>query len=261
MLRDAWLYRGFILSSVLREFQARYQGSSLGLVWSIAQPLAMILIYNLIFAGMMRSRMPGQTDPYMYSIYLCSGIIAWGLFFEALSRLSMVFVERANLIKKSGFPKICLPILVVLSALLNFGIMLVLFIVFLVISGHFPGWIIISIIPVLIVQIAFVAGLGIILGTMNVFLRDISHLINIVLQLWFWLTPVVYLTSMVPEKYQFLITLNPMAIIIASYQQVIVYHTGPACLPLCKVGLVSIALLILGGFFFRANSGEMADEL
>ena len=122
MLRGLWAYRGFVLGSVKREFQSKYVNAMLGAVWSVLSPLAMILVYTVIFSEVMRAKLPGNDSGAAYSIYLCAGILTWGLFAEIVARGQNMFLEQANLIKKISFPRICLPIIVVMNALVNFGI-------------------------------------------------------------------------------------------------------------------------------------------
>ena len=115
MLAGLWAYRGFVLGSVKREFQARYSNAILGSLWSLLNPLALILVYTVIFAEVMRSKLPGNPSGFAYSIYLCAGILTWGLFAEIVARAQTMFIDQANLIKKISFPRICLPLIVVLS--------------------------------------------------------------------------------------------------------------------------------------------------
>src|SRR5690606_2441666 len=110
-----------------------------------------------------------------YSIYLCSGILAWGLFAEITSRSQNVFLEHANLLKKLSFPRLCLPITIVITALLNFGIIFSLFLLFLLVSGNFPGWVVIATVPMLVLHVGFAIGLGMVIGVLNVFFRDVGQ--------------------------------------------------------------------------------------
>ena len=174
-------YRGFIIDSIRRDFQARYQSSFLGALWLILQPVAMISVYTLVFSSLMRARLPDMNSPFAYSIYLCSGVLTWGLFTETLNGLVNVFLNNANILKKLNFPHICLPIIVSVSSLINFLIIFALFVLFMLVSGTFPGWIFFAIIPVLVVQMIFTVGLGIILGVMNVFVRDVGQFVAILL--------------------------------------------------------------------------------
>ena len=141
MINKIWSYRGFILGNVRREFQAKYRNSLLGSLWSIIQPLSMIVVYTVIFANVMRAKLPGVDSTFAYGIYLCAGTLTWGLFAEITGRAQTVFIENANLIKKLNFPRICLPVVVILNAGLNFAIIFSLFTAFLILTGNFPGWV------------------------------------------------------------------------------------------------------------------------
>jgi lipopolysaccharide transport system permease protein len=261
MLKGVLAYRGFILGSVKREFQSRYRGSILGAVWSVLNPLAMIVVYTVVFAQVMQAKLPGTDSSFAYSIYLCAGILTWGLFAEITGRSQNVFLEHANLIKKISFPRICLPVIVVLGASLNFAIIFSLFIVFLMASGNFPGWVFLSIFPVLMVQIIFSIGLGIILGVLNVFFRDVGQFFSIFLQFWFWVTPIVYPVTILPEKIRPLIELNPMASVVSAYQTILVNGQSPQWATLAPVTILGIVMCLFGMRLFRKRAGEMVDEL
>ena len=179
MARAVWSYRGFVLGSVQREFQTRYRNSLFGAAWTILNPLSMIIVYTVIFSKLMQARLPGVDNGLAYGIYLCAGILAWGFFAEVIGRSQSVFLEHANLIKKLSFPRICLPLIVVLNASLNFAIIFALFLGFLLVTKNFPGWAVLGVIPVLLIQIAFSIGLGIFLGVLNVFFRDVGQFVGI----------------------------------------------------------------------------------
>ncbi|KAB0561110.1 ABC transporter permease, partial [Pseudomonas palleroniana] len=102
--RTLWSYRGFVLGSVKREFQARYRNSLFGALWTVLNPLSMILVYTVIFSHIMRARLPGVEDGMAYSVYLCAGLLTWGLFAEITTRSQGMFLENANLLKKISFP-------------------------------------------------------------------------------------------------------------------------------------------------------------
>ena len=249
MLRSLWAYRGFVLGSVKREFQSKYRNSLLGMGWSVINPLAMIVVYTVIFSQVMKAKLPGLDTTFAYSIYLCSGVLTWGLFSEMMTRSQNLFLDNANLLKKINFPRIILPIVVVFSSVLNFSIVSSLFIFFLLLSGNFPGWVILASIPIIVLQIVFTMGLGMVVGVLNVFFRDIGQFSGIILQFWFWLTPVVYLS------------LNPMAVIIESYQTIFVNQKWPDWSSLWPTILLALTLCLLGMHLFRKNVGEMVDEL
>ncbi len=256
-----WRYRGFIFGSVKREFQSKYRGSMLGSAWNVLNPLAMIAVYTIIFSKLMQAKLPGVDSTFAYSIYLCAGILSWGLFAEIVSRGQNVFLDNANLIKKLSFPRICLPVVVVLSAVLNFAIIFGLFTGFLILSGNFPGLVFLAIFPVLLVQVAFAIGLGVILGVLNVFFRDVGQFFGIVLQFWFWLTPIVYSQSILPENIRPLMAWNPMASIVTAYQGIVVTGRWPQWDSLIPVTVASLVLCAFAIRLFLKRSGEMVDEL
>lgn len=262
MFRSLWAYRGFVLSSVLREFNGRYRESLLGAFWAVASPLAMIVIYTVIFSQLMRPSLPGHdATPFAYSIYLCAGVITWGLFAEMLGRLNNVFLEHGNLIKKASFPRICLPAIVALSALINFGIILALYLVFLAVIGHWPGWALLGLVPLLLLQLLFTLGLGVFLGTLNVFFRDVGQLTGVVLQFWFWLTPIVYTLPALPGRARDILQYNPLQPLIAAYQHLFLDRAMPDFTALWPLALLTAFFLLLGGYFFLARVGELVDEL
>lgn len=261
IFKALWAYRGFILGSVKREFQSKYRNSLLGAAWTILNPLAMIVVYTVIFAQVMRAKLPGVDSTFAYSIYLCAGVLTWGLFAEIAGRAQGIFLEHANLLKKLSFPRLCLPVIVVANASLNFAIVFGLFTAFLLISGNFPGWTYLALLPVLAIQVVFAIGLGISLGVLNVFFRDVGQFFGIVIQFWFWLTPVVYPASILPENVRPIIAFNPMAQLIGAYQRILVSGQWPQWETLWPSALLAMLLCALGLRLFRKHSGEMVDEL
>ncbi|MFG8129141.1 ABC transporter permease [Pseudomonas aeruginosa] len=230
--RSLWGYRGFVLGSVKREFQSRYRGSLFGALWTVLNPLSMIVVYTVIFSQVMRARLPGVDDGLAYSVYLCAGLLTWGLFAEITSRSQSMFIENANLLKKISFPRICLP-----------------------------GAALLALVPLLAIQVLFAAGLGMILGVLNVFFRDVGQLFGICLQFWFWLTPIVYPIGILPEGIRSLIELNPMTALMRSYQQLFLHGQWPDWPSLLPITLLALLLCALGLRLFRQRVGEMVDEL
>jgi lipopolysaccharide transport system permease protein len=261
LIRSLWAYRGFILGSVKREFQNKYQNSMLGALWNVLNPLAMIVVYTVIFTQVMRAKLPGVDSSFGYSIYLCAGVLTWGLFSEITTRSQNSFLDNANLLKKINFPRLCLPIIVIFNALLNFAIVFGLFTVFLVVSGSFPGWAYISLIPLLALMIIFAVGLGMILGVLNVFFRDVGQFFGIFITFWFWLTPIVYPINILPKVGQDLMMYNPLAPLLGAIQNVLVQGLWPNWMNLIYPTLLGLILCIFGWRLFKKHSGEMVDEL
>ncbi|WP_168798472.1 MULTISPECIES: ABC transporter permease [Oxalobacteraceae] len=261
MLRSVWSYRGFISGSVKREFQTRYRNSLLGAAWTILNPLAMIVVYTVIFSQVMKAKLPGVDNGFAYSIYLCAGVLTWGLFAEIVGRAQNVFIENANLIKKISFPRICLPVIVVLNAGVNFAIIFGLFVLFLIFSGTFPGPSFIAMFPVLAIQVIFSIGLGISVGVLNVFFRDVGQAFAVLLQFWFWFTPVVYPASILPSAVKPYVNWNPMVPLIAAYQDILVHGRWPQWESLLVPAALAVLFCIVGMHLFRKRVGEIVDEL
>jgi len=260
-LRNTWGVREYILASVKRDFVSRYLGTQLGWFWVIAQPLAMIVIYTLVFAKIMKPAMPGHDGLFAYSINLCAGIVLWQLFSEVLTRSVGVFVHNANLLKKVSLPKFALPIIVTLTGLSNFALIAILLMGFLTIIGAWPGASLLALIPVVAVVVALAAGLGVLLGTINVFYRDVEQTAGMALTFWFWLTPIVYPARSLPDWLAAILEWNPMWPLVHFAQSVLLSHQIPAWSLLIYPSLVAISLLLLGMFAFRKLGGDIMDEL
>jgi lipopolysaccharide transport system permease protein len=261
IVRPVWNFRGFVLGSVKREFQSKYRRSMLGGAWTIIQPLSMIVVYTVIFSQIMQARLPGVETQFAYSIYLCAGIITWGLFAEIVGRSQTMFIENANLLKKVSFPRLCLPVILSLNALVNFALIFGLFVIFLVAVGAFPGWAMLAMIPLLVIQLLFSLGLGVSLGILNVFFRDVGQTVTVVLFFWFWLTPIVYPAAILPDRVEAMLRYNPMYPLMSAYQDIMVYGQTPDWGSLWPVTLVGLVLCALGVRLFLRRAGEMVDEL
>lgn len=261
MLAALWRYRSFVLGMVRREFQARYLGSALGSAWSIASPLAMIFIYTVVFGQVMKQRLRGVDDAFAYGIFLCAGVLTWNLFAETLQRCTSVFVEQGNLLKKMRFPRVALPAIALLGALVNFAIVLGLLLLVLLLLGRFPGLAVLGFLPLLLLQQCFAVGAGVTLGVVNVFFRDVTHAVAVLLQFWFWFTPIVYPLDLLGEPARSLIALNPMATLIYGYQEILIHGRTLPWSDLLPQIFAAGAALWLARATFRKLAGEMADHL
>ena len=261
LFKPLWAYRSFILGSVKREFQSKYRNSLLGAAWTVINPLAMIVVYTVIFSQIMRAKLPGADSTFGYSIYLCAGLLTWGLFAEIIGRAQNTFLENANLLKKLNFPRLCLPVVVVASAALNFSMIFGLFTLFLLVSGNFPGVAYLAVLPLLAILLAFAIGLGMMLGVLNVFFRDVGQFFGIFVQFWFWLTPIVYPVNVLPTSAQNLMAYNPMAPLLAGFQAVLVMGQWPQWASLLYPAVLAALLCLLSLRLFRRHAGDMVDEL
>lgn len=261
LLRGAWRFRDFILASVKREFASRYLGTQLGFFWAILQPLALILIYTLVFAEVMKPRLPGHESRFAYSIYLTAGLITWMLFSDLLGRAVGIFVHNANLLKKVNVHKLAFPIIASISALVQSGILIALFLLFLGFSGNLPGAPLLGLIPVIAIAGFLAMGLGLFLATVNVFYRDVEQGIGLTLQFLFWMTPIVYPATALPVYAQSILAWNPMWPVVRAAQDIFVENRFPDWATLVYPLALALVLAVLAKIAFERLGGELVDEL
>jgi lipopolysaccharide transport system permease protein len=256
-----WRYRYFILTSIQSDFRARVARSRLGLVWIVIAPLSQVVIYAFVLSSLMTQRLPGIDTPFAYSIYLMAGFQGWFLFIEIINRCLTIFIESGNALKKISFPRMALPVIAVGAAILNNLIFFVLVVAAYLLVGYHPGWSLLWFPVLLLVTSALAAGLGLVLGVLNVFMRDVGQLVAILLQFGFWLTPVVYTIDILPPLFQDVVRLNPMFWMIDNYHRVLAYGEAPNLVSLAVIAAGAVALLGLALVLFRKASGEMVDVL
>ena len=261
MLTQLWRFRGFIWGSIKREHQLRYRRTQLGFFWTIAHPLALILIYTLVFGGVMRAGMVDESGPFSYAIYLCSGILTWNLLADVLTRLTSVFLDNSNLLKKVQVPKLTFPVITLGSCLLNFAIVMAVFFVFIIAVGRFPGVVVVAMLPVLLIQLALGTGLGMVLASVNVFYRDIQQALAIALQFVFWLTPIVYVSEILSARTVSVLTWNPVWPLMLAYRAIFMQGQEPVWQSLLYPAAVSLILIGAGFLAFARLQHEILDEV
>ena len=261
LLRAAWAYRFFVGSSIRNELRLRFVRSKLGGLWMVIHPLAQVLIFATILSEVLSAKLPGIDNKYAYALYLMAGTLGWTLFSETLSKCLTLFIDNGNLLKKMSFPRICLPFIAAGTALVNNLLLAAaVFIVFATL-GHLPDtqalWL-----PVLMaITLCFALGLGLVLGVLNVFMRDIGQVVPVILQALFWLTPVVYTLEILPEPAQRWFKINPLYPLVTSYQNVLVFGRAPLWSELAMLAVVALVLLAAALVVFRRASPEMVDAL
>jgi len=260
-LKLIYQFRWYILNIVQREFGIKYKNSFLGPAWSILNPLAMIFIYTVIFSNILKAKLGGLNQEYSYSIYLCIGIISWSLFSEILHKSVSIFSDYSEIIKKTKVPILIFPISAILNSLINFLIVFVLFVIFLILTNNLPYQYFFTFFIILIIQIFIASMLGLFLGFLNVFIKDISHFIGIFLQFWFWVTPIVYPVSIVPEWGRLIINLNPISSLMISYHQIFVYNESPFQLNLLYPISITLFFLLINIFLYKKLNKFIVDEL
>ena len=261
MFKSLWSYRRFVLISIQNELITRFARSKLGGIWMIINPLAQVAIYALILSNVLAAKLQGIDNKYGYALYIMTGLLAWSLFTEIVTRCLNLFVEQGNLMKKINFPRISLPVIVVGSSVLNNALLFLAMLAIFFVLGHSFSFMMLWLLPLSLVVIAFALGIGLILGTMNVFVRDIGQATGIILNIWFWLTPIVYPQTIIPESYRALLYFNPFFPIVDAYQRTLVYNASPNFIGLGINSAIAVSLMIISLFLFRRASAEMVDNL
>lgn len=257
-LKEIVVRRELLWILTLRNLKIRYKGSALGFFWSLFTPLMFILIYT-VFARILRFN---EGDPRFFP-YLIIGIIVWQFLATCLGDSLHSVMGNANLVKKTAFPRLTLPLSTVTANLINYMLTLLVLLAFLIPSGAVMGnWL--WFIPALITQFALCLGLACAISAVNVFLRDTEHMIGVATLAWFFLSPVFY-----PIKYQtsrlpgneWLIYLNPMTGILSALRSVFMAEPLPSLSPILLSFGVSWAILLVGVTIFLKLERKFADEL
>ena len=246
---------------VVSDLRGRYVGSSLGLFWSVIHPLVMILIFTIVFSRVMGARLPGASDTYAYGIYLCAGLLPWIAFQDLVARTTTIFLDNANLVRKVAFPKSVLYGFAVVSGGVNAGLAIGAFMVVLLVTGHFLHVTFLLWLPFVALQLTFGLGIGIIASVLHVFLRDTSQLVTVLLQVWFWATPIVYVDTILPEWLQRLERLNPLFLFSATHRMIVLDGQIPTLRRTAALLLVTGLVVALGGLMYRRFRAEILDEL
>jgi lipopolysaccharide transport system permease protein len=257
----AWRFRHFMLASIRGELKGRFARSRIGALWFVLHPLAQATIFALVLAEVLGARLGISDNKAAYAIYLMAGLAAWGLFTEIVNRCLTVFLEYANTLKKISFPRICLPLIVWGSALVTHVLLLGAILVVFLFFGHRPGpaWLAIPVGIALISMFAF--GLGLFLGVLNVFVRDVGQVMSVLLQVWFWLTPIVYTLDVLPKGLRAFVDLNPLVPLVRLYQDALLFDRWPQAYELLSPTLWTFGLLALSFVVFRRASSELVDVL
>ena len=252
------MMRAIIGRGLADQFQASY----LGVLWLFLHPLVMIGIYTVVFSGLMGATLPGSEDiPFGFSIYLCSGLIPWLFFSDAINRLTTGFLTYSSTLKNSALSLASIPFIVMALAAVNFAIMLFFFLGFLLIAGKSPSVIWLFALPLLLIQSIMSGSLGLIAGIINVFFRDVGQAVVVIMQIWFWITPIVYTKAVLSGRFAIVLEANPLAPIIDGYQGIFLFDKFPAWENVYFPLFFSTVTLIVAITMFHRVKAELADSL
>jgi len=253
-------WRELLWQMVGREVKARYKQSILGYFWVILNPLAQMLVMSFAFSIIMRIPTNSASN-IPYSIFLFVALLPWNLFAGSLSSAAASLVSAGGLITKIYFPRTILVLSTIIAKIIDFLFANIVLIIYMVIY-HIPINInIIWVIPIFFIQQIFTLGLSLFFAAANLLYRDIQYLLSMILLLWMYITPVIFPADMVPEKYRILFQINPMAIIINAYRQVILGGGVPKYSSLIIATILSFVFLLLGLRYFKSREKIFADNI
>jgi len=261
LFKGIYQYRHFLVSSVRNQLVNQFVRSRLGGLWLVIQPLVMVAIYAFVLSAVLSAKFEGIDNQYAYAIYLTSGILAWTLFNDTLSQSLNLFVGNGELLKKMRIPKATLPLITAGTVLINNMVLFVAIVVIFSFLGHLPTLTILWMPVITGVLLMFVMGIGLVVGVLNVFIRDLSQIIPIALQFLFWFTPIVYPVTIIPENVRRLLFFNPMYHLVAAYHDVLAYQRTPDLFALSMLVLIGVFMLVLGAWLVRRANTEMVDML
>jgi lipopolysaccharide transport system permease protein len=253
-LQELHQYRALLWSLTLRELRARYRASVLGFFWTFLNPTLSMGVYALVFGVLL----PQRVDHFPYFIFV--RLLPWIFFSSSVGAGASAVSDRRDLLTKVRFPAQVLPATVVATNLINYLLSLPLLLVLGLAYGQVPTWHIVFFLPLVALQTLFTLAVTYLLSALNVAFRDLQHIVPNLLQLAFFLTPVLWSVSNAPERLQQPILLfNPMAALVEGYHDIFYMHMRPPFIPLGAVTLISIVLLWLSSGVFERRREEFAE--
>jgi lipopolysaccharide transport system permease protein len=259
--QDIWAFRYFIIGTIRRNFVIKYQDSIFGFLWAIFHPLLYIIIYTVVLEKIMSRNLDSNLIKTSYGIYIFSGMISWNLAVDILTQSIGMLNQYANIIKKTAFVKIVLPIIVIGNSIINFLIIFTLLILYCIFSTSLNINLLPYVIPIVVAQVIFLIGLGVLLSIINVFVKDISQIVQILLQILFWLTPIVYMDSDMPEYLKNIIFLNPLSYFISGMHDIFYFGRAPDLNPIIIIFALGLFICLFGFYLFNKFFSEIMDEL
>lgn len=256
-LREAWAYRELLAFLVWRDIAVRYKQTALGAAWSILQPLLTMVIFTVIFGNF--ANMPSDGLP--YPIFAYTALLPWNYFSQAISRSGSSLVGNANLISKVYFPRLIVPIAAAVAPLVDFAVAFVILIGMMLWFGIAPNWGVLAL-PLFLLLAFFTAlAAGLWLSALNVRYRDVAYTIPFLVQVWMYVSPVVYSISLVPEKWRLLFSLNPMTGVIEGFRWALLGKASPDFGVMAVSALVVLGLLFSGLIYFKRMEQTFADVI
>jgi lipopolysaccharide transport system permease protein len=258
-LRALWDYRELLYFLVWRDLKVRYKQTVLGVAWIVLQPVVSMVVFSLLFGGLLK--VPSGGVP--YPIFAYAALLPWNYFASSLGRSSTSLVSSAHIITKVYFPRLVIPISGVVSGLVDFAIAFLVLIGLMVFYGIAPASAMALLPGFLLLAVVTALAFGLWLSALNVRYRDVNYLVPFLLQIWLYLTPVLYGSSLIPQPFRILLVLNPMTGVVEGFRWALLGgHLADARPPraLFAVSIaITLAVLISGLAFFRRTERTFAD--
>jgi len=255
MAIEMWRFRHVLLIFVWRTLKVRYKQTAIGVAWAVLQPLTMTFIFTIIFGRL--AGMPTNGVP--YPLFVISGLVVWQLVAGSFQSATGSIVANAGLVTRIYFPRIFLPLAAITAALFDFLCAFALLILLMVWYGYSPTLGALVFIPMLALAMVTVLGLSLWLGALYVPYRDVGYLLPFLTQIWMFASPIIYPTSLLPTKYQFLYSLNPVVAVIDSSRWAFCGTNPPSVGVILVSTLVAVCLCASGLWFFRRHERNFSD--
>jgi lipopolysaccharide transport system permease protein len=255
IMGDIYKYRGMLKNQVKMDLRTRYKGSFLGFLWTFANPLLQLLVYTVVFKSILKVEIPN------FAIFLFVGLLPWIFFSSSVLGSSINIIANANLIKKIYFPRYILPLSLVIGSLLNYIFGLCILIPTLYFSGIGISWTVLYLPLLLVIQFVFLAGLSLLLSSLNVYFRDLQHIMEVLVMVWFYLTPVFYSKDIAPDYLKKILEINPMANFVDAYREILINKQLIPGELIFKLLVISIVTLLFGAIIFNKLQKGFAEEL
>jgi lipopolysaccharide transport system permease protein len=248
-------YRELLSELTKREVKQRYKQSILGYAWVILNPFFQMLVMAFVFNFLLRVQDLGVP----YAIFLYAGLLPWTLFANSLNSSVNALVGNAGLLTKIYFPREIFILSTILAKMIDFFLASTVFVAMMIWYKIPITWNVLWFVPIFLIQMLFTYGLSLLVAAFNLFYRDIQYILGLLIMVWMYLTPVIYPTEMFPDRYRFIFQLNPMAVFVNAYRQVILGGGAPNFISLGIGLLVSVVLTIIGYLVFKKLEGQFAD--
>lgn len=254
-LKELYKYREMLSNLVKKDLRTRYKGSILGFLWTFINPLLQLIVFTIVFSVILKSAIP------KYYIHLFVALVPWLFFGTAITNSAASIIRSKDLIKKIYFPRIIIPMAAVNGAFMNMIFSMIVVFVALLFSGIGISKYILILPIIMILEYLFALGLALIVSSLNVYVRDLEHILAIIIMAWMYVTPVLYSINTVPKQLLPLFNLNPMTSIILAYRNILYYKAMP---DLSHMGIImawSIGFIVIGYFTFQKLQRNFAEEL